>query len=206
MGRTHLYHIMKKTNLVPEPNITYYYQLFTSEECDWIVNNIPKFFPSLNYNVKEKKSEVTDYRTSSSFSDASGIFDKIRQKIFDSIKDQFDNITIEQLENLHILRYNEEEEYKKHTDFFNNPTTKVTDNDRIATAILYLNEGFKGGETLFSDIGLKIVPEKGSLVFFDYKYSYETNNKTMHTGLPVIEGTKYIATIWVRKEPFTIRR
>jgi prolyl 4-hydroxylase len=80
----------------------------------------------------------------------------------------------------------------------------VTENDRIGTAILYLNEGFKGGETFFPELGLKVIPEKGSVLFFDYKYSYETNKKTLHAGLPVIEGTKYIATFWIRQSDASI--
>ena len=193
---------MKETQLLSEPNVTYYYQSFTEDECDTVINNINQFYPSLNFNMSDRVSERTDYRTSSSYSDTTGKFNNIREKVFDLIKDKFDNITIEHLEPLHILQYGVGQEYKKHKDFFNTPSHDITDNDRIGTAILYLNEGFKGGETVFPDIGLKIVPEKGSLLFFDYKYSYETNQKTLHAGLPVVEGTKYIATVWIRSKPY----
>ncbi len=195
---------MQESQLLSQPNITYYYQLFTEQECDDVVNKIPNFYRSMNFNLAEKKSEVTDYRTSSSYSDNDGIFNDIRTKIFDTIKNKFDNLSIEQIENLHLLRYNSGEEYKQHTDFFNNPNITLTDNDRIATAILYLNEDFTGGETLFPELGLKIIPEKGSLLFFDYNYTYNTNKKTMHAGLPILEGTKYIATAWVRMKDYNV--
>lgn len=197
---------MKETLLVPEPNITYYYQLFTEQECDAVVNGVDNFWPSLNFNLKENKSEATDYRTSSSFSDQDGRFNWLREKVFQSVKDKFEHLTLEHLEPVHVLRYGVGEEYKKHCDFFNSPTYTSTTNDRMASAIVYLSEGFKGGETSFPDIGLKVVPEKGSLLFFDYKYSYDINKKTIHAGLPVTEGTKYIATVWIRHNPYEHRK
>ena len=70
--------------------------------------------------------------------------------------------------------------------------------------IIYLNDNFSGGETLFNFLNIKIKPEKGSVLFFDYKYIDDLNIKTSHEGLSVIEGTKYIINYWIRHKPYIL--
>ena len=188
-----------------EPFVSYYYQLFTPMECNYVINNSNEFQPSLNYNRKEGKSEKTPIRTSSSFFDMNNKFQFVKQRVFETVRNKFwylNNFSFQNLENIQIQRYEPGQEYKPHTDFFNKPNDKVLDNDRIATAILYLNDNFSGGETYFPNLKLKIQPEQGSLLYFEYKYLYNLNYLTIHQGLPVIEGSKYIMTFWFRHQPY----
>ncbi len=53
------------------------------------------------------------------------------------------------------------------------------------TVIIYLNEGYIGGETLFTEKNIKVKGSKGSCLIFD--------NILLHEALLVVEGTKYIA-------------
>ena len=97
---------------------------------------------------------------------------------------------IENQEDFHFIKYSERGEYKPHYDGLN----------RAKTALIYLNEGFKGGETVFNNINRTIKPEIGKLVIWDNLNLDGTNDKnSLHTGLPVQFGTKYIAVIWIKK-------
>lgn len=188
-----------------EPYISYFYKLITKEECQFVINNSEEFKPSLNYNRNNGISEKTQIRTSSSYFDMNQRFDGIKKKVFEALQNKFwylNNFSIKNLENIQIQRYEIGQEYKPHTDFFNKPNDTIIENDRIATAILYLNEGFDGGETYFPNLNIKVKPETGSLLYFDYKYIHELNYKTLHQGLPVINGTKYIMTFWFRKQSY----
>ena len=72
---------------------------------------------------------------------------------------------------------------------------------RLATVILYLNEPEQGGDTAFVDRDLRVTPTKGNAVFFSY-LSADASSKTLHAGLPVLAGEKWIANKWLRARPF----
>lgn len=68
---------------------------------------------------------------------------------------------------------------------------------RRSTLLVYLNDGFTGGETEFVNIGLKIKPETGKAILFwnvDQDENILENSK--HRGNPVYDGEKWICTKW----------
>ena len=80
---------------------------------------------------------------------------------------------------------------------------------RIATGLVYCETADRGGDTLFTRVGLKVVPKPGQLLFFGYKLRDEgsptgwaaamDNGVTEHSGCPLHEGRKWIATMWFRE-------
>jgi len=194
--------------LLRDPNISYYHQLFSHDECDFILNNCHEFKRSLNYSHSEKKSVESDHRTSFTYTNDTRKFSHHNEKIYQTVKNkfwQFDNFTIDNFESVQILRYDVSQEFKPHFDYFYKPNDDVY-NDRIATMIVYLNDNYEGGETIFPKVNLTIKPVKGSAVFFEYKYVHEINMKTLHAGLPVISGTKYITTTWIRPKSIKFQK
>jgi hypothetical protein len=110
-----------------------------------------------------------------------------------------------QSEVLHVLHYSIGEQYKPHYDFFGGMSGQ--DNfdssmQRIKTICLYLNEVKSGGETSFPKLNLQINPKKGMAVFFE-NVSEETKEpyiESLHAGQPVLEGEKWLATLWIRTQ------
>ena len=52
---------------------------------------------------------------------------------------------------------------------------------------------------------LSIAPKKGSAMYFEYCSSKnEVNPLTLHAGMPVIKGEKWIATKWMRQRVFRV--
>mmetsp|Transcript_21817 Transcript_21817/g.68435 ORF Transcript_21817/g.68435 Transcript_21817/m.68435 type:complete len:237 (-) Transcript_21817:169-879(-) len=80
---------------------------------------------------------------------------------------------------------------------------------RIATGLVYCETADRGGDTLFTRVGLKVVPKPGQLLFFGYKLRDKgsptgwaaamDNGVTEHSGCPLREGRKWIATMWYRE-------
>lgn len=103
-------------------------------------------------------------------------------------------LAINQQEVIHITRYGVGGEYKAHHDYFGN-----TVNDRTKTALVYLNDDFDGGETFFPVLNQSIHPEAGKLVLWDNQTNGMPNADTLHAGLPVTKGTKYLLSIWIRQ-------
>ena len=117
-------------------------------------------------------------------------------------------LPVENQETTHFVRYGVGGKYDTHHDFFTPAMANYEEHfkrggNRVFTAILYLNDGFLGGETNFPDLNLKITPESGKLFIWRNMLPDGTlYMQSRHAGLPVIEGTKYIAVIWVRENRF----
>jgi prolyl 4-hydroxylase len=59
-----------------------------------------------------------------------------------------------------------------------------------------------GGATRFKRIGKTIQPETGKLLIWNSLLPDGTpNNATLHQGMKVRRGTKYILTQWYRERP-----
>ncbi|MDT6960622.1 2OG-Fe(II) oxygenase [Cupriavidus sp. SZY C1] len=111
-------------------------------------------------------------------------------------------------EGLQILNYKPGGEYQPHFDFFNpNRAGEARQlrvgGQRVATLVIYLNSPPSGGATAFPKLGLEVAPVKGNAVFFRYKQADGTlDERTLHAGLPVESGEKWIATKWLREHPY----
>lgn len=108
-------------------------------------------------------------------------------------------------EGLQVMRYEPGGEYKAHFDYFppekkGSATHLARGGQRIATLLMYLNAPTEGGETEFPDAGITIVPKQGSAVYFEYMDAEgNLDAMTLHAGLPVKAGVKWIATRWIRE-------
>jgi prolyl 4-hydroxylase len=68
--------------------------------------------------------------------------------------------------------------------------------------MVYLNEPEDGGATRFKKIGKTIQPETGKLLTWNNLTPDEMPNQaTLHQGMKVRRGTKYILTKWFRQRP-----
>jgi prolyl 4-hydroxylase len=111
-------------------------------------------------------------------------------------------------EGLQILNYKPGGEYQPHFDFFNpkrpgEARQLRVGGQRVATMVIYLNNPPAGGATAFPRIGLEVAPVKGNAVLFRYKLpDGSLDERTLHAGLPVEAGEKWIATKWLREHPY----
>ncbi|MDQ8756191.1 2OG-Fe(II) oxygenase [Sphingosinicella sp. LHD-64] len=105
---------------------------------------------------------------------------------------------VEMGEPLHILRYQPGQEYRPHID-----ALPGVDNQRIRTALVYLNDDYRGGETTFPELGLTVRGQAGdALIFHNVTWDGRPDPRTLHAGLPVAEGEKWLATRWIRQAPY----
>ncbi len=104
-----------------------------------------------------------------------------------------------QAEPLQLLRYRRGGEYRAHMD-----ALPSEPNQRIMTLILYLNDGYDGGETQFLRTGLSVNGKTGdALIFENVTEDGRADPMSLHAGAPVTGGVKLIATRWIRQAPFT---
>ena len=174
-----------------------YENFITDEECQFMIEAAQKQFMRTTTLGKE----IEGYRVADGawLNDSSEIVKNYRKKV-----SEISGFPTENMELIHIVKYEVGGEYKSHHDFFH-PGEGYYDNEmkrggqRSKTALVYLNEDFTGGETEFPKVNIRIQPQKRKLVLWDNAFEDESPDyDSLHAGLPVISGTKYIAVIWIR--------
>lgn len=107
---------------------------------------------------------------------------------------------VAQGEALAVLRYRGGQQYRLHHDAIGGAR-----NQRCKTMLIYLNDGFLGGETNFPAIGKSIAPQAGDAILFDnVTGDGRIDQRSQHTGEPVRQGEKWLATRWIRSKPFDV--
>jgi prolyl 4-hydroxylase len=100
-------------------------------------------------------------------------------------------------EPLQVLRYGPTDEYRPHDD-----ALPGMDNPRVKTALVWLNDGYRGGETDFPEIGERVKGKVGDLVTFTNTLADGSPDPRMrHAGLQVTSGVKFLASRWIRERP-----
>jgi prolyl 4-hydroxylase len=114
-------------------------------------------------------------------------------------------VPLHQAEQLVLLRYVPGEEYKPHRDYLppsarGMGTHPDLPGQRVHTAFCYLSDVEAGGETDFPLLNVRISPQRGRVVhFLNVLADGEPDARTLHAGMPVIAGTKWLATLWTRQ-------
>jgi prolyl 4-hydroxylase len=104
-------------------------------------------------------------------------------------------------EDLGILHYGEQQEYRPHRDYLHDPALigPGTPGQRAQTIFCYLNEPALGGETEFLHWNQRVNPKLGRVVCFDNMLDGKPDPNSVHAGLPVLAGEKWLATLWLRE-------
>ncbi|OYQ24038.1 oxygenase [Sandarakinorhabdus cyanobacteriorum] len=145
-----------------------------------------------------------DFRTSET-ADLPGD-DPLVRDVYARLAD-YAGLPIAHAELLQGQRYAPGQQFKAHTDYFEPtgldyfPHTE-DGGQRSWTMMVYLNEPRAGGATRFVHLNKLIQPETGKLVAWHNRTADGgVNANTLHAGMPVRAGTKYVITAWFRDGP-----
>ena len=114
-------------------------------------------------------------------------------------------LPLQNSEPLQGQRYAPGQEFKPHTDTFEPGgydflVHTADSGQRTWTAMIYLNEPVEGGATRFKTIGKSVQPETGKLLAWNNLLpNGRPNPATLHQGMKVRRGTKYVLTKWFRE-------
>ncbi len=192
---------------IDQPRIILFGNVISKEECEQLIElSKPKLHRSTTVENVSGKAEHHKNRTSY------GTFFQINEtpliERIDRRVSELMQLPVLNGEGLQILHYQIGGEYKPHFDYFSPKATGsrlhlAHGGQRVATLILYLNNVEEGGETIFPEINLKIIPAQGNAVYFAYTNSKnQVDPLTLHGGCPVLKGEKYIATKWMRQNEY----
>lgn len=103
-------------------------------------------------------------------------------------------------------RYAPGQQFRAHHDYFHESESywqrmQQEGGQRTWTAMIYLSGVEDGGATWFPQAGIKVAPRRGLLLAWNnMKLDGSPNELTIHEGMPVAAGVKYIVTKWFRED------
>jgi prolyl 4-hydroxylase len=107
-------------------------------------------------------------------------------------------------------RYAPGQQFKLHHDFFHTDQPYWEEMERSGgqrtwTAMVFLNQVEAGGQISFDNAAIRVTPRTGNLLAWNnLDAAGEPNYFSMHRGMPVIAGVKYVITKWHRERPWSI--
>jgi prolyl 4-hydroxylase len=182
-----------------QPQIAICRQLLTTAECDYVAGaGAPYLAPSKVFDPQTRQLIPHPVRKSHDAMfgvyNADLVINAINRRIAAVSGTSYD-----QGEPLQLLQYRRGDEYRPHLDALPNEI-----NQRIFTVIVYLSEGYKGGETHFPRTGFCFSGKQGDAIIFSNVLSGDRPDPmSLHCGNPVEAGIKTIATRWIRRTRFT---
>lgn len=195
----------RPTEVVSEsPRIRTVKSFMTPDECAWMIRlGKPKLAPASVYDNDQRGDKVVSARSNKAAAlvlldiDTVSVFLTARMANTMGLPSQW-------FEPPAVLHYSQGEEFVPHFDFLDaavpgQAAELQRGGQRIATFLTYLNEGYKGGETDFPNIGYRFKGRTGdALVFANVEPSGVLDRRTMHAGLPPTSGEKWLLSQWVR--------
>ena len=184
--------------LSADPPIRLVRNLFSDAECDYVLRRAgPELRPSMIIDEATGRPRPHPVRTSYSMNfgppDEDLVIHALNRRIA-----ALTGTDYAAGEPLHVLRYTPGQEFRPHLDAIPGAT-----NQRQWTAIVYLNAGFGGGETDFPELGIRTLGGKGDgLVFRNATPDGAADQRARHAGLPVTSGEKWVASRWIRQQPY----
>ncbi|HME40169.1 MAG TPA: 2OG-Fe(II) oxygenase, partial [Steroidobacteraceae bacterium] len=112
---------------------------------------------------------------------------------------------------MQILRYRLGEEFRPHVDYFNESgagayKSLADGGQRAQTVLIYLNDDYTGGSTCFPELQLDIRGRRGDMLHFHNLGADGMGHRdTLHAGMPVTAGEKWLLSQWIRSKRFPAR-
>ncbi|MFL6742005.1 MAG: 2OG-Fe(II) oxygenase [Sphingomicrobium sp.] len=185
-----------------EPEVRRFPKLFTPGECAYLIATAaPLLQPSVVIDPRTGARVANPVRTSSAagfpFMSANPAIHALNRRLAAA-----SGTDVRSGEPLQVLRYAPGEQYHEHSDAL--PGVPPSQ-QRVLTFLVWLDEGYEGGETAFPKLGIQVRGRTGhGLLFRNASADGTPDPRAIHAGLPVTSGAKHLASRWIRATPLIV--
>lgn len=191
---------------VENPRIAVIEGFATPEECSWLIERgRPSLRRAMVYHGSaslETKESRTNSETGFTLFNSDVVLSLIRDRMAVAASAATSHFEITKL-----LRYEPGEHFDLHADFLELNAPELIQEvkvrgQRSATFLVYLNDGYAGGETDFPRVGFRFKGVRGdALLFRNIDDAGAPDYATLHAGLPPASGEKWVLSQWIRTKP-----
>ena len=196
-----------RTALVETPRIRLAENFAPAAICDWLIARARgRLRSALMYDGVTKTAQIDPHRTCSDYQfdilNADLVVQLVREKI-----SAVTGLPTAFMEPPRIFHYATGQDIKAHFDRANDGINGYGGGDyrgdRIVTFLLYLNDGYDGGDLSFPKVGFQCKGAKGDGIYFAHvDASGMKEPASLHAGLMVTSGEKWVMSQWIHDRPF----
>ncbi|XP_033164292.1 prolyl 4-hydroxylase subunit alpha-1 isoform X1 [Drosophila mauritiana] len=191
-----------------DPYVVLYHEVLSAREISMLIGKAAQNMKNTRVHKEQGVPKKNRGRTAKGFwfkKESNELTKGITRRIMDMT-----GFDLADSEGFQVINYGIGGHYLLHMDYFDFASSNHTDTrssysmdlgDRIATVLFYLTDVEQGGATVFADVGYSVYPQAGTAIFW---YNLDTNGKgdprTRHAACPVIVGSKWVMTEWIREK------
>jgi len=187
-----------------EPQVKVFPGLLSAPICRWLIKlSASRLKPALVYDASKRQNYKSETRTNS-IAEFNLVENELLHFLIQQKMSAACGIPMVQMEGTAILNYQPGEEISDHFDFVNpsmpDYDQEIKDNgQRIITFLIYLNDDYEGGETVFTELDLSYKGNTGDGMFFVNALPDGSSDlRSKHAGRPTSSGEKWIISQFIR--------
>jgi len=197
-------HAAPRERLLNDPRIAVSRGFLPPAACDWLIARARgRVAQAQVFDAETGAGRVEETRSNSAWElkleDLDLVLVAVRARIAATV-----STPAGALEPIQVLHYAMGQRFERHFDFLDPAVPGYAADiarrgQRMATFLVYLNEGFGGGETDFPIVGLSHKGGAGdALMFANLDAQGRPDRRTLHAGLPPTSGEKWLLSQWIR--------
>ena len=190
-----------------DPRICHFPRFVSKRVCDWLIERARgRLERARVYDVRRQTDIVDDSRTNS-FAVFSAMEADLVHLLVQSRMVAGCGQPVSHMEASTVLHYAVGETIGHHYDFVDPADPGHAEEvrargHRVATFLVYLNDDYEGGETVFPRIDVRHAGRCGEgLLFVNTLPDGQPNLRTLHSGEPPTQGEKWVFSQFVRDRP-----
>jgi len=172
--------------------------------CRWLIRlSNERLHPAMVYDANNRRNYRSQTRTNS-IAEFNLVENEMLHFLLQEKMSAACGIPMNQFEGTAILNYQPGEQISNHYDFVSpdlpNYEQEIRDNgQRVLTFLIYLNDDYEGGETVFPELDIAHKGMAGEGFFFSNALPDGSSDlRTLHAGAPTRTGQKWIVSQFIR--------
>ncbi|MGQ0651646.1 MAG: 2OG-Fe(II) oxygenase [Betaproteobacteria bacterium] len=186
------------------PHIAMVERFLSPAICDWLIElGRPGLERATTYDPQSGKLRHQAGRSNDAAVVGLGRMDMVLAFVRAKIS-ALSGLPVQGFEETQILHYTVGETFGAHVDYLDTSqpgyaAEVARRGQRVLTVLVYLNDGYEGGETTFLSLGRGFKGGKGgALVFSNVTPEGALDKRTTHVGSPPTRGEKWLLSQWIR--------
>jgi prolyl 4-hydroxylase len=190
-----------------EPHIRRFAHFVSGPVCDWLIERARGRLERARVYDAQRNLDIVDDSRTNSFA----VFNAMEADLVHLLVQTRMAIgcgqPVKHMEASTVLHYAVGETIGHHYDFVDPALPGYAEEvrargHRVATFLVYLNDGYEGGETVFPRLGVRHAGRRGEgLLFVNTLADGQADLRTLHSGEPPTRGEKWVFSQFVRDRP-----